>query len=162
MILFLVHTDRFLKLPVEELMFFPNAGIALQAVHIYEYAANYSFHTRPFKWENPELFEPCGNTDILEMVAHLYVTWSLNQFQSIQLPYTDSAEEAVLDKTGCTATVTSALQRRSIVASQILVRSRGIYTHKVLSVLLVVLPSFKNHIQAEQSWEHDVQRLQHT
>ncbi|EOA99299.1 hypothetical protein Anapl_07182 [Anas platyrhynchos] len=54
-------------------------------------------------------------TDILEMVAHLYVTSSLNQFQSIQLPYTDSAEEAVLDKTDCTATVTSALQRRSIV-----------------------------------------------
>lgn len=101
-------------------------------------------------------------TDILEMVAHLYVTSSLNQFQSIQLPYTDSAEEAVLDKTNCTATVTSALQRRSIVVSQILVRSRGIYTHKVLSVLLVVVPSFKNHIQAEQGWEQNVQRLQHT
>lgn len=49
MILFLVHTDRFLKLPVEELTFFQSTGIALQAVHIYEHAANYSFHTGPFK-----------------------------------------------------------------------------------------------------------------
>lgn len=55
----------------------------------------------------------------------------------------------VPDKTNCTTTVTPVLQRQNIVESQILVRRRRIFSHKVFVVLLAVVPSFRNHTQVE-------------
>lgn len=68
----------------------------------------------------------------------------------------------VPDKTNCTTTVAPVLQRQNIVESQILVRRRRIFSHKVFVVLLAVVPSFRNHTHVEWSWELNVQRLQYT